>query len=232
MNSKAAIKKGEEGERKVADLLENSKGFHRLINNLVLTGENGVSHQIDHILINSNGVFVIETKNYYGEITGHEDDSFWIRSYYVKRQKKNAKFHNPLKQNQSHIRITKRIIGKNYPIYCFVVFTQNNGDVLGLFNVCNLDSLLKRLSLIVNEKPLKEKEIEAIYQALLANESDINNEQHVSNVKAINQERLNYQKSIRAAIEKKICPNCQGKLIIKNGQLVCSVCKKMIKIKC
>lgn len=230
MNSKTAIKKGEEGERKVASLLESSKSFHCLINNLVLLGENGVSHQIDHILINPNGIFVIETKNYYGEITGQEDDSFWTRSYFVKRQKKSVKFHNPLKQNQSHIRIIKRIIGKNYPIYCFVVFTQNNGDVLGLFNVCNIDSLLKRLNLLINDSPLKEKEIEAIYQALLVNESDINNEQHVSNVKAINQERLNYQKSMRIAIEKKICPYCEGKLVIKNGQLVCTVCKKIIKI--
>lgn len=228
MNSKAAIKKGEEGERKVADLLESSKGFHRLINNLVLTGENGVSHQIDHILINSNGVFVIETKNYYGEITGQEDDSFWTRSFFVRRQKKSVKFHNPLKQNQSHLRIIKKIIGKNYPVYCFVVFTQNNADVLGLFNVCNIDSLLKRLSLVVSDYSLKEKEIEGIYQVLLANESDINNEQHVSNVKAINQERLNHQKSIRLAIEKKICPYCQGKLVIKNGELACSVCKKII----
>lgn len=228
MNSKAAIKKGEEGERKVADLLENSKGFHRLINNLVLTGENGVSHQIDHILINPHGVFVIETKNYYGEITGQEDDSFWTRSYFVRRQKKSVKFHNPLKQNQSHIRIIKRIISKSYPIYCFVVFTQNNGDVLELFNVCSIDSLLKRLNLVVNEHPLKEIEIETIYQSLLANESDINNEQHVSNVKAINQERLNHQKSIRLAIEKKICPYCQSKLVIKNGELVCSVCKKIV----
>ena len=193
MNNKTAIKKGEEGERKVASLLESSNSFHRLINNLVLLGENGVSHQRDHILINPNGIFVIETKNYYGEITGQEDDSFWTRSYFVKRQKKSIKFHNPLKQNQSHIRIIKRIIGKNYPIYCFVVFTQNNGDVLGLFNVCNIDSLLKRLNLIVSDAQLKEKEIETIYQALLANESDINNEQHVSNVKAINQERLNHQ---------------------------------------
>lgn len=228
MNSKAAIKKGEEGERKVADLLENSKGFHRLINNLVLTGENGVSHQIDHILINPHGVFVIETKNYYGEITGQEDDSFWTRSYFVRRQKKSVKFHNPLKQNQSHIRVIKRIISKSYPIYCFVVFTQNNGDVLGLFNVCSIDSFLKRLNLVVNEHPLKEIEIETIYQSLLANESDINNEQHVSNVKAINQERLNHQKSIRLAIEKKICPYCQSKLVIKNGELVCSVCKKIV----
>ena len=230
MNSKTAIKKGEEGERKVASILESSNSFHRLINNLVLLGENGVSHQIDHILINPNGIFVIETKNYYGEITGREDDSFWTRSYFVKRQKKSVKFHNPLKQNQSHIRIIKRIIGKNYPIYCFVVFTQNNGDVLGLFNVCNIDSFLKRLNLVVSDTQLKEKEIETIYQTLLSNESDINNEQHVSNVKAINQERLNHQKSIRMAIEKKICPHCEGKLVIKNGQLVCSVCKKIIKI--
>ena len=230
MNSKAAIKKGEEGERQVADLLDISNTFHRLINNLVLTGSNELSHQIDHILINSNGIFVIETKNYYGAINGHEDDSFWTRSYFVRRQKKTVKFHNPLKQNQSHIRAIKRIVGHNYPIYCFVVFTQNNGDVLGLFNVCNLDSLVKRLNLMVNDKPLNKDEIERIYQTLLTNEADVNNEQHISNVKAINQERLEHQKKIRLAIEKRMCPECGNKLLFNNGQLKCPVCKKIIKV--
>ena len=74
MTGKRALKRGEEGENKVASVLDSDTSFHRLINNLVLMGQNAVSHQIDHILIRENGIFVIETKNYYGEITGEEDD--------------------------------------------------------------------------------------------------------------------------------------------------------------
>ena len=59
-NNKGKLKRGEEGERLVASILDADKSFHRLINNLVLLGDNQVSHQIDHILIRSNGIFVID----------------------------------------------------------------------------------------------------------------------------------------------------------------------------
>lgn len=230
MNNKRALKRGEEGENKVASLLDSDSSFHRLINNLVLLGNNNVSHQIDHILINENGVFVIETKNYYGEINGKEEDSFWTRSYFVKGKRKTIKFHNPLKQNMSHIRSIVRLIGRDYPIYCFVVFPQNNVDGLDIFNVCNLDSLLKRLKLIKNDKPLSKENIEKAYETLLMNEADINNEQHVNKVKEVEKERKEHQKKIRTAIEKRICPYCEWKLTLVNDKLVCYKCGKTIKL--
>ena len=230
MTKTRALKRGEEGEKLVESLLSKDSSFYRLINNLILLGDNNVSHQIDHIFIRNNGVFVIETKNYYGEIKGNEDDSFWTRSYFVKGKIKTASFHNPLKQNQSHIRIIKRLIGKDYPIYCFVVFTQNNADKIELFNVCNANDLLNRINLITIEKEIPNEEIEKINQILLFNEADINNEQHVNKVKEAEKDRKEYQKQIRLAIEKKICPNCSKALQIKNGQLVCPFCKAVIKI--
>ena len=230
MNKIRAAKKGEEGERVVESLLSKDSSFHRLINNLVLLGDNNISHQIDHIFIRQNGVFVIETKNYYGEIKGQEDDSFWTRSYFAKGKLKTASFLNPLKQNNSHIRIIKRLIGREYPIYCFVTFTQNNVNQLGLFNVCNADELLKRIKLITSDRETSEEEIEKIYQVLLYNEADINNEQHVNKVKEAEKDRKEYQKKMRLAIEKKICPNCGKTLVIKNGQLVCPFCKAVVKI--
>ena len=113
MNSKAAIKKGEEGERRVAALLDSSHSFHRLINNLVLVGENGVSHQIDHILINSNGIFVIETKNYYGEI--YLERGQWKR----KINNKIEKLADPLRQNKSHAITLNKILKNKYEILRF-----------------------------------------------------------------------------------------------------------------
>ena len=107
------LKRGEEGEQLVSNELDRDPSFHRLINNLVLLGDNNVSHQIDHILIRENGIFVIETKNHYGKITGLEDDSYWKKTFFVKGKIKTETFHNPLKQNQSHIRIIKRVIGKD-----------------------------------------------------------------------------------------------------------------------
>ena len=230
MNSKRALKRGEEGENKVASVLDSDASFHRLINNLVLLGNNDVSHQIDHILINENGIFVIETKNYYGEIVGKEEDSFWTRSYFEKGKRKTIKFHNPLKQNMSHIRSIVRLIGRDYPIYCFVVFPQNNVDVLDIFNVCNLDSLTKRLKLMQSEKKLSKENIEIAYKTLLMHEADINNDEHINKVKEVEKDRKEHQKKIRTAIEKRICPYCGWKLTLKGDKLWCAKCGKSIKV--
>ena len=61
---------GKEGEflvkHLIGDTVENEK---YVINNLTLE-KDGKSSQIDHIVINPRGVFVIETKNYKGQIYG------------------------------------------------------------------------------------------------------------------------------------------------------------------
>ena len=230
MGKQNKLKRGEQGELLAASTLDADQSFHRLINNLVLLGENKVSHQIDHILIRENGVFVIETKNYYGNITGLEDDSYWKKSFFVKGKIKTETFHNPLKQNQSHIRIIKRVIGKDYPISCFVVFIQNNVDGIDLFNVCGLKDILKRISLITIDNPLSRTTIEHIYNTLLDNEAYVNDEMHLQSIEKIKKDRRDYQKEMRQAIEKKICPDCEGPLSIVSNGLKCNKCGKLIKI--
>ena len=224
------LKRGEEGEKLVANILESDQAFHRLINNLVLLGDNQVSHQIDHIFIKENGLFVIETKNHFGKITGQENDSLWKKTFPVKGRIKTETFHNPLKQNQSHIRAIKRIIGKDYPIYCFVVFVKNNADDIDLFNVCGPQDILKRINMITAEKPLSKQEIENIYQTLLYAEADVNDETHLSNIKKATKERRDYQKALRIAIEKKICPQCGGTLTLYKNGLKCTKCGKLITL--
>ena len=229
MNSKRAIKKGEEGENLIASILDKDNQYHHLINNLVLLGDNGVSHQIDHILIRDNGVFVIETKNYYGLIEGKEEDSFWTRSYFVKGKVKKATFHNPLKQNQSHIRAIRKIIGKDYPIYCFVVFVQNNAESLALFSACDARNIMQRINLLTNEKELLKGEIDTINDLLLAKEAYLNTDDHVSNIKNAEKSRKDAQKEMRLAIEKKICPKCGRALVLNRNELKCSNCEYKIK---
>jgi len=56
--------------------------------------------QIDHIVVSSFGVFVIETKNYKGWIFGDEKQRQWTQQIYRKK----SRFQNPLHQNQLHVR--------------------------------------------------------------------------------------------------------------------------------
>ena len=230
MPNKRKLQRGEQGEQVVAEILDSDPSFHRLINNLVLLGDNQMSHQIDHILIRGNGIFVIETKNYYGKIAGREEDSYWKKVFLYKGRMKIESFHNPLRQNQSHIRMVKRLIGHDYPIYCFVVFLKSDLGGVDLFNVCGPENILKRINLITTDEPLKNETIETIYTKLLYAEADVNDEMHLANIKKTIKDRRDYQKDIRVAIEKRICPDCGGPLIsIKNG-LQCAKCQKIIKI--
>ena len=36
--------------------------------------------ELDNLVVNSHGVFIIEVKNYYGELIGDEDDFEWIKN--------------------------------------------------------------------------------------------------------------------------------------------------------
>lgn len=231
MNNKGKLKKGEEGESLVSSILDKDEAYHHVINNLILLGDNNVSHQIDHILIRSNGIFVIETKNYYGDITGNEDDSYWTRTFLAKGKKKKTFFHNPLKQNRSHLRAIKKVIGRDYPLYTFVVFSQNNGDGIDLFNVCGPETLLQRINLLTIDKPLTNDEIDRINSVLLDNEAYLSTDDHLNKIKEVETLRKDAQKKMRFAIENRICPECGKALVIKNDSLVCLNCRYSISFK-
>ena len=95
--------KGFFGEKAVALLLATlDKKKYRIINNLIIKAE-GESTQIDHVAISNYGIFVIETKNYKGWITGNESGNYWKQKLY----KENYNFPNPIKQNKYHMKLLK-----------------------------------------------------------------------------------------------------------------------------
>lgn len=230
MNRSRALKKGEAGEALVSKLLSSSPDFHYLINNLILLGDNGVSHQIDHIYISKEGVFVLETKNYFGEILGKEEDSFWLRKYVRQGKKVVSTFTNPIKQNKSHIKAVRRIIGKDINLYGFIVFVQANEQDINLFNVVNPNNLLERIKLLTCENLLSTDTIEKIYQTLLNSEANVSDLTHIDNVKTVNRSRKENQAKLRLAIENKICPDCNGVLQVEQSTLKCANCHKIIKL--
>ena len=65
---KVPATRGKRGENKVKWVIgETIENEQYVINDLILPN-NGSTSQIDHIVINPRGVFVIETKNYSGEM--------------------------------------------------------------------------------------------------------------------------------------------------------------------
>nr|MCR4695894.1 NERD domain-containing protein [Lachnospiraceae bacterium] len=93
----------------------------------------GNQTELDNIIINSRGVFIIEVKNYSGVLIGDEDDFEWIKNKYTPGgnfYQKTVK--NPIKQVNRQIYILSRFL-KNYGINVWIegyaFFVENNSPV-------------------------------------------------------------------------------------------------------
>lgn len=215
------ITRGEKGEEKVINVLSKMKCFFRLINNLTLEKEKDNTHQIDHIFICEKGVFVIESKSLYGEITGDNKDTVWVK--YV--NKKKVIIHNPIIQNKSHVRIIKSYLGNDIEIISVVVFVLDNAPYIPNENVINLKDLPIFINEYPNKKKLTQTQIEKIYQYLLAKESDASMEDHLSNIEKIKANRKVRQEEITFALENRKCPRCKNKIKeVKNNYFKCEKC--------
>ena len=217
--------KGDKGEAKVIKELNKMNDEQYLINNLILLGENNISHQFDHILIRHNGVFVIETKNYYGDIKGSVDDTYWTKSFINQGKVKVEKFMNPIKQNSAHIRYIKKIIGKNIPLINIVVFVDNDVSKLGIYSVMNLSQLNQRISLMESDRPLSSELMIKIRDTLLHLEADIQNDDHVSNINQLKKDRRAKREEYVLVIEKGLCPICGSKVQMNKNIYLCPNCK-------
>ena len=60
--------RGKSGENKVRRVIGKTIDGEKYVINDIIFSDNGKTSQVDHIVINSRGVFVIETKNYSGTI--------------------------------------------------------------------------------------------------------------------------------------------------------------------
>jgi hypothetical protein len=105
---------GELGEYKINIQLDQLPKDCKYLSDIMIRNSKSRSgfSQIDHVVISPFGLFVIETKNYNGEIKGLRDDTYWTVS-------NRFKMYNPLKQNYGHIKALESTI-KGYPDLIFV----------------------------------------------------------------------------------------------------------------
>lgn len=171
---------GAAGEAKVKSyisrLVINEPNMKR-IDNLILIDGNGGSHQIDHVLIRSNGVFVIETKNWGGLVLGNKDEQYWIQIV----GKTTNTLLNPLIQNKTHCREVNKVIGDEYHVQSLIVMTQNNAKKIGVDNVINLYHIGKYINDFNSGEYLSPEDISLIYERLINSKSDISLEEHIKN---------------------------------------------------
>lgn len=100
--------KGRLGEMiiNVAAWLVLSRRHYLRLNNITLPLKDGGTTQIDHVIVSSFGIFVIETKNYKGWIFGKEGDAKWTQMIMGRKYQ----FQNPLRQNYLHIKTLSELL--------------------------------------------------------------------------------------------------------------------------
>ena len=197
---------GKRGEEEIIDLLGGTVwGEQYLINNLILQDGNKWTTQIDHVFINSNGVYVIETKNLSGRIYGNEKQRQWTQVLNYGEEK--HKIYNPVMQNELHIHKLWKATQTKLPIKSMVVFVQDNTEYITAPNVYSTYDMIKEISTPSKNK-ISVEQMEQFYNQLLALQANqITDEEHIDNIqKAQNDKGLG------------TCPYCGNKLIERNSE--------------
>lgn len=203
---KSPTGKGVFGEFRVKLRLGKTKEGERYVLNNVMIVEDGKSSQIDHIVINQNGVFVIETKNYAGRIYGKDEQRQWTQVLQYGRVKNH--FYNPVKQNATHIYRLKNVLPKGTPIQSVVVFVRDNTKYIESNNVYNLRGM-KRVINSNNGNFMAPDEMKEAYDALVnaKNSNNVTNREHINEIHKMQND-----------IAHNICPRCGGELILRHGK--------------
>lgn len=96
---------GELGEHKINIQLDQLPKDCQHLNDLLVPNPKSRSgySQIDHMIISPYALFVIETKNYKGEIKGTREERYWSVS-------NRFRLYNPLMQNYGHIKAVELLL--------------------------------------------------------------------------------------------------------------------------
>lgn len=199
-----ALRKGELGEYKINLQLDRLPKGCMYLSDLMLPNPAGKSGyaQIDHIVITPYGLFVIETKNYSGDISGAKKDKMWLRDG-------KYEIFNPLRQNYGHIMTLKKVLSKyselNY--YSIVTFTLRatisdvddeiksiKSSELVIYDTAISETINRKINILSREKDkdlVSEKDIRQIYDQLSSSNITDNSirQKHVSTNKSRNLER-------------------------------------------
>ena len=206
--------KGKLGESFTAAALAWSKLFGRdgiVLRNVYIPKEDSDTAEIDLLFITRKGIFVIESKNYSGIITGTDLEKQWTAVMFSKNDMRKFLFYNPVMQNVNHVKSLRRILDEpNVPMFSFIVFSDRcsiSGVTTSADNtyVCNLSQLNKLIDTIWNQNldALTELQVSSIAAQLepLTKVSTEVKEKHIASV------------SDKYGTNKEICPKCGGILV-------------------
>ena len=160
---------GKEGEILAGKMIQQYLNEQDILFNNVEIVVHGRETELDYVVINKNGVFIFEVKNYSGELEGNEDDEYWNKykissgnNEYVKEVR------NPIKQLKREIYLLKEYLkyyGIDLWINGYVLFVNMNSPIDSDYTINNereLNSILHTRG----GQTLNKKQIEKIENIL------------------------------------------------------------------
>jgi hypothetical protein len=205
--------KGALGESRIGRLLRRLPDEEFAVINDLLIWTSAGTRQIDHLVISSSGIFVIETKNFSGWIHGNEGSEYWTQTIYNEK----TKFRNPIKQNWAHVYALKEILSDLesiafHPIIVFVG-TAELKNVYSRTPVIYDHELLRTILDANGEGNLTVDQVRRIARRL--NEARLQ-ERHAKreHVRFVQEYTLRRRQVERAGI----CPKCGGGLVVRSGR--------------
>lgn len=122
-----SVKRGEDAERRVLEQLSNCPNNYAIFHDYNIYEDERLICQIDDIVVNENGIFVIEVKGNRGCV--FRDGNKWK----VRLGKDNVRDmrRSPGAQNYYHIKVLKRLINK----YMFSVLVFDNKTYVDINSV-------------------------------------------------------------------------------------------------
>lgn len=179
------------------------KNEYKILNNVFIE-TNGTTHQIDHVVVSTYGIFSIETKQYNGFITGNKFDKNWIRH----AGKNKYYYTNPIRQNYGHIKALSELLNldesKIFNVVCIpskaTLKVEHDGELVGYYTL--VDKILSYKEVII-------KNVDKIVEIINKNNIKDKNikKEHIRNIKNNIIDKDNNK-----------CPKCGGQLIEKTGK--------------
>ena len=160
---------GKEGELQAKKLLNHYLNENDLLLNNVNISIHGRNTELDYVVINNNGVFIFEVKNFSGKLVGNEDDQYWNK-YKISRGNKEyiKEIRNPIKQLKREIYLLKEYLkyyGVDLWIEGYVLFVNMNSPVESEYTVNDKSEIDDILHLRRNQV-LTKSQIEKIMSIL------------------------------------------------------------------
>lgn len=176
-----------------------------VLNDIMFEGD-GKTHQIDHVVVSKYGIFVIETKQYNGYVTGSEYDNNWR----LQAGKKVIYINNPMRQNYGHVVELSKKLGLDMDKFIPIVCIPSTAKVkvkskIPVARSYDLDSI------IMEYKDESVLEYNKIYEEI--KQFNITDRKVKRNHIVTTKEIINIKKE--AMINK--CPLCGGDLVLRKG---------------